>query len=529
MHKKYKGQTAVLVFASITAAVFLACTMEPEPEESFRVEIIDHGNAVQINSYLGTNTKVRIPSAIQGLPVTSIRDCAFQNKGLEAVIIPEGVTNIGFNAFWENRLSHVALPNSLRFIGESAFGYNRITFIDIPNSVTYIGAFAFTQNLLTDIIIPAGVSSLSLGIFSGNMISNIVIPKNVADMDAREFDGSVTFEFEPGGFFYTLEDFIIRIIDDGSAAEIFQYLGSDDDVVIPAKMQDLPVTAVGNRAFFAEYRWSDSDKTLARIGHQISGIVIPEGVTSIGANAFMENRLTDLEIPDSVTFIGTGAFSENMLASVSLPEGGNLRWIESHAFRKNQLTSVVIPSGITSIDSGAFFDNKLTSIVIPNGVTDISYFAFAHNQLTSVAIPKSVTDIKSSSFDKSVMLEFEPGGTFYTAGDFIVRIIDDGNAVEIFKYLDYEDNVVIPERIRNLPVTGIGYEAFLGGYQNGDSLQRIQEGHQISSVVIPKSVIFISDWAFALNLLTKVVVPNSEAYVSGNAFDDNVTVIKGEE
>ena len=467
MHKKYKGQTAVLVFASITAAVFLACTqkeqapaadalqdfmqdMEPEPEESFRVEIIDDGNAVEIAKYLGTNTRVQIPSTIQGLPVTVIGGSAFHDKGLEAVIIPEGVTKIGgcyvcgdgrylsegSYAFGENRLSYVALPNSLTLIGDYAFYGNCLTFVDIPDSVTNIGEGAFAKNLLTDIIIPAGVSSLLTGTFTENMISNVVIPKNFRYMEAGVFDRSVTLEFEPDGIFSMFDDFIVckylrRI--DGNAVEvaaIFKYLGTDDDVVIPEKIWDLPVTAIEDEAFFAGY-WNESDKTFVQIGHQISSIVIPESVTGIGENAFMGNRLTALKIPDSVDFIGTGAFAENMLASVSLPEGGNLRWIESHAFRGNQLTGVVIPRNVVKINASAFLDNKLTDVVIPDSVTQIMFRAFAQNQIPSVVIPKSVT--------------------------------------------------------------------------------------------------FISDQAFALNLLTKVVVPNSEAYVSGNAFDDNVTVIKGEE
>ena len=146
-------------------------------------------------------------------------------------------------------------------------------------------------------------------------------------------------------------DFRIEPRDSGRSAEITAYVGTRQTVRIPPRIQGLPVTAIGYRAFYEK---------------EIISVTIPNSVTVIAEMAFEGNQLTSVIIPDSVTAIG--------------------RW----AFGSNQLTSVVIPDSVTAIGSGAFGDNQLTSVVIPDSVTAIERDTFRHNQLTSVSIPDSV-------------------------------------------------------------------------------------------------------------------------------------------
>ena len=88
-------------------------------------------------------------------------------------------------------------------------------------------------------------------------------------------------------------------------------------------------------------------------------------------------EITDLVIPNSVTSIGDNAF-----------EGCS------------GLTSVTIGNSVTSIGDYAFyFCNGLTSVTIGNSVTSIGMAAFAYcSGLTSVTIPNSVTAIGNSAF-----------------------------------------------------------------------------------------------------------------------------------
>ena len=84
-------------------------------------------------------------------------------------------------------------------------------------------------------------------------------------------------------------------------------------------------------------------------------VVIPDGVTSIGNNAFCRCwELNSVTIPNSVTNIEDGAFSNCWkLTSVTIPD--SVTSIEDHAFDGcESLTSVTIPDSVTSIGRDAF-------------------------------------------------------------------------------------------------------------------------------------------------------------------------------
>ena len=92
------------------------------------------------------------------------------------------------------------------------------------------------------------------------------------------------------------------------------------------------------------------DKSLLQKYPNLTNVTIPEGVTSIGNEAFQScTSLTSINIPDSVTSIGGSAFNNC-----------------------SKLTSITIPNSVTSIGGYAFYNcSKLTSVTIPDSVTSI--------------------------------------------------------------------------------------------------------------------------------------------------------------
>ncbi len=97
-----------------------------------------------------------------------------------------------------------------------------------------------------------------------------------------------------------------------------------------------------------------------------------------------------------MTTIGRGAFSSNLLTGVGIPQ--SVTTIEPLAFMNNRLTSVVVPGGVSTVGNGAFVSNALKSVTISDGVTTIGIGAFESNDLASVIIPPSVRTIGGSAF-----------------------------------------------------------------------------------------------------------------------------------
>ena len=65
---------------------------------------------------------MKIPASFDIRPVTGIGDFAFESSKLTTVVIPEGVTSIGFGAFTGNsKLTDVVIPEGVTSIGKGAF------------------------------------------------------------------------------------------------------------------------------------------------------------------------------------------------------------------------------------------------------------------------------------------------------------------------------------------------------------------------------------------------------------------------
>jgi hypothetical protein len=62
----------------------------------------------------------------------------------------------------------------------------------------------------------------------------------------------------------------------------------------------------------------------------LTSVVIPSGVTSIGARAFADSKITSVTLPNSMTSIGDLAFAHTGLTSITIPS--NVTYIESSAF-----------------------------------------------------------------------------------------------------------------------------------------------------------------------------------------------------
>lgn len=162
----------------------------------------------------------------------------------------------------------------------------------------------------------------------------------------------------------------------------------------------------------------------------IKSVVVNDGITSIGKNAFCElYALESVVIPNSVTSIEDYAFAYTDIVSLDLPEG--LISIGEDAFWAcEELVDMELPEGIQSIGRQAFggcenWENgdipsgvkelgaavfqgcmKLESAVIPDGITAVPSHMFSRCQsLRIVVLPDSVTSIDDMAFEGCYSLQ----------------------------------------------------------------------------------------------------------------------------
>ena len=132
---------------------------------------------------------------ISGNTITGYKDTDSDgNACTKHVVIPHGVTSIGYRAFYSKKLSSVRIPDSVTSIGREAFSglypkTNSLTSLTIPSSVTSIGVHAFIYNKIKKIIIPSSVTSIGAYAFSYNRLSSVCIEASQSSItvDAKSF------------------------------------------------------------------------------------------------------------------------------------------------------------------------------------------------------------------------------------------------------------------------------------------------------------------------------------------------------
>lgn len=114
-----------------------------------------------------------------------------------------------------------------------------------------------------------------------------------------------------------------------------------------------------------------------------------------------KNSITSVVIEEGVTSLGNNAFQTHypMIASVTFPS--TLTTIGNYAFNYcTQLTTIAFPEGLTTIGEYAFYNcTRLTSITFENGLTTIGKYAFQYcTGLTSLVFPESLTSLGDNTF-----------------------------------------------------------------------------------------------------------------------------------
>ena len=353
---RWKARPRLSGFTWLAVVVGLLLLLLPAAVKAQDYTYTTNNGAITITGYTGSGGAVTITNTINGLPVTSIGNQAFQDcPSLTSVMIGTNVTSIGVLAFCDcHNLTAITVDGQNSVYSSVAgvlFNKSQTTLIQCPGSII---ASSYT--------IPNGVTNIGLGAFSScSSLTNVAIPNSVTSIGVSAFNACSSLAS------VTIPSSVTSI-----GAQAFRYCPLTS-VTIPAS-----VTSIGGGAFdactsltaitvealnpvyssVAGVLFNKSQTTLIEYpGGKVGGYTIPASVTSIGGGAFYYcTSLTGVTIPNSVTNIGNVAF---MYCS--------------------SLTNVIVGSGVTSIGDEAFYDcgSSLTGVYFqgnaPSFGSDVFY------------------------------------------------------------------------------------------------------------------------------------------------------------
>ncbi len=380
----------------------------------------------------------------------------YRCKALQTVQIFED-TAIGANAFeYCSSLSSVNFRNNAKClrIGTRAFGdCTRLTEIGL-NGLTELGASAFLNcTALENVTFGSGSTLETVGgtPFSGcTALTTFTVSRTNRALAVRE----VTKNGTTFCLLYN-RDYSRLIFAPESYAASYDFTDGNGNTV----------AQIGNSAY-------------ANVKAESGTLVIPEGVKSIGDNAFYRNDFSVVVLPASLEYIGVSAFSycEKLTRVVFL--GNNLKTIDNFAFYNDKaLEEVALPDGLESLGVSAFrFCTSLKSVSLPASLVKLDNFVFANDTgLKEVVFERGsqLREIGRSCFSESAVTSIELPSNLKVLGE------------SAFSYCYNLTEITIPGSLEV-------WNAFTFSFCRG-----------LKTVTIEEGVEYIGSYAFAF------VAPNS--------------------
>ncbi len=289
-----------------------------------------------------------LPEGLQCIIDYACEEC----KQLEKIRFPQSLQEIGFHAFSECvSLKQVQLPDKLRKIESDAFNGSGLEEIFLPLSVkSYSGAFSGCKKL-RKAVIEKGIKRVDESAFSGCVsLTKVVLPKGLTEIKSYAFFGCVSLES------IVIPETVTKI-----GANAFKDCKNLKSINIPQGLQKL-----GRDAFkgcdslppleLPEYLIHKERVTKSPEIIELATEARMFMLTDKGEVTGVDNRKAKynmLYIPNDVCIVAGGAFAGLNVCGIVLPDG--LEEIRANAFKDCvNFRKVYIPKTVKIIEKDAF-------------------------------------------------------------------------------------------------------------------------------------------------------------------------------
>ena len=299
-------------------------------------------------------TDLVIPETIEDLPVTAIKDYAFNGcSQITSITVPNSVTSIGNGAFYGTKPTKVTLP----FIGNKR-----------GQTASYSSVFGY---------IFGGTNSSSTETTTQNYSSSnsdssyYFIPKTIKEVVIT--DETII----PYGAFYNC-NWIEKIDINENVTELGIYSFYNCSSLHSFTIPNL-ITEIKFRTFYN--------------CEALKNIVVPDTLTKYGEGSFSGcTSLENIPLPNELTSIGSAAFSGcSALVNTNLVIPNNVTTIGSYAFSGcSNISNITVPTSVTTIGRGAFYGTNPSKISLPfiglsrtesNGAAGVFGYIFGYENL----------------------------------------------------------------------------------------------------------------------------------------------------
>jgi len=265
---------------------------------------VSAAGALKVNKDVKLSGEVVIPDTVDGVTVTSLDGFAFNNQNdVTSIVMPDTIQSMSGSAInFLNNLTSVKLSENLQIIDDMNFcAMKGLTSLTIPASVCFIGdSLTSLQNLQTltfEGVCPMFGIDKPLSGLNRNCV--VYVPDDQVDAYKTALTNGYGTEgqVQPSGKNAVIYDNPAdesEFLFDAATGTITGYTGASARLQIPATIGGAPVKAIAEKAFSRN--------------SALCFVIIPEGVETIGNNAFDYcDNLVVVDFPSTLKKIGDSA------------------------------------------------------------------------------------------------------------------------------------------------------------------------------------------------------------------------------